>query len=88
MVVGSRRIRSKKPRENQYREVYAWSLEGKGIEWDGGNNVLYMWKQVKRASVESAREVYGSVRVGGKNPMTVWWKDEIKAAFRRKEAAW
>ena len=38
--------------------------------------------------VESDREVCGSVRVGGKNPKSVWWNDEIKAAGRRKEAAW
>ena len=38
--------------------------------------------------VESAREVCGSVKVGGKNPKSVWWNDEIKAAVRRKEDAW
>ena len=32
VVVGSRRIRSKKLREHQYREGYAMSLEGKGVE--------------------------------------------------------
>ena len=33
-----------------------------------------------------AREVYGSVRGGGgENPKSVWWKDEIKPAVRRKE---
>ena len=38
--------------------------------------------------VESAaREVCGSVRVGGKTE-SVWWNDEIKAAVRRKEDAW
>ena len=25
---------------------------------------------------------------GGKNPKAVWWNDEIKAAFRRKESSW
>ena len=30
----------------------------------------------------------GSVRVGGKNPKSVRWNDEIKAAVRRKETAW
>ena len=30
------------------------------------------------AMVESAREVCCSVRVGGKNPKSVWWNDEIK----------
>ena len=66
VVVGTRRIRSKKRREYQYREVYARSLEGKEVEWDGYNNVKHMWEQVKRAVVESVREVCGSVRVGGK----------------------
>ena len=28
------------------------------------------------------------MRVGGKSPKSVWWKDEIKATVRRKEAAW
>ena len=37
--------------------------------------------------VESAKEICGSVRVGRKNPKSVWWNDEIKAAVRRKEAA-
>ena len=43
---------------------------------------------MKRAMVESAREVYGSVKVGGKNPKSVWWNDEAKSAVRRKKAAW
>ena len=47
-----------------------------------------MWEQVKWAMVESAREVCGSVRVGGKNPKSVWWSDEIKAVVTRKEEAW
>ena len=68
VVVGARRTRSEKLMEHQYREGYAWSLEGKGVEWDGDNNVEHMWDQVKRAMVESAREVCGSVRVGGKEP--------------------
>ena len=64
MVVRARRIRSEKLREPQYREGYARSLEGKGVDWDGDNNVEHMWEQVKR--VESAREICGSVRVRGK----------------------
>ena len=46
-----------------------------------------MWEQVKLAIVESAREVCGSVRVGGGNPKSVWWNDQVKAAVRdrRKE---
>ena len=42
-----------------------------------------MWEQGKRA-----RKVCGSVRVGRNNPKSVWWIDEVKAAVRRKEAAW
>ena len=34
--------------------------------------------------VESAREV----KVEGKNPNSMWWNNEIKAAVRRKETAW
>ena len=71
-MVGPRRIKSKTLREHQYREGYARSLEGKGVEWDGNNNVEHMWEQVKRAMVESAREVRGSVRIRGKNPKSVW----------------
>ena len=32
--------------------------------------------------------MWGSVRDGGKNPKSVWWKDEVNVAVRRKEAAW
>ena len=48
-------------------------LRGTGniVEWDGGNNVEHMWEQVKRAMIDSAKEVCDSVRVGGKNPNNV-----------------
>ena len=65
------RIRSEKLRERQYREGYARSLEGKEVERDSYKNVEYMWEQVKRAMVESDREVCDSVRVGVKNPKSV-----------------
>ena len=42
-------------------------FERKGVEWDG-DNVEYMWEQVKWAFVDSERELCGSMRVGGKNP--------------------
>ena len=42
MVVGARRIRSKKLREHQYREVCARSLKGKGVEWGRDDNVERM----------------------------------------------
>ena len=64
MIVGARRIRSKKLREHQYREGYTRSLEGKEVEWDGDNNVEHMWEQVEWSVVENAREVCGS-RVNG-----------------------
>ena len=44
-----------------------------------------MLEQVKCALVETAREVCGSMRIRGKNPKSVWWNDEVKAAVRRKE---
>ena len=28
------------------------------------------------------------MRVGGKNPKSVWWNDGVKDAVRRKEAPW
>ena len=46
-----------------------------------------MWEQVKQRTVESSREICGSVTVGGKNPKSAWWNDEIKVAIRRKEVA-
>ena len=61
MVVETKRIRSEKLMEHQYREGYVSSLEGKGVEWDGDNNVEHMWEQVKWAMVESVREVCSSV---------------------------
>ena len=72
VVVGARRrTRNEKLRKHQYREGYARSLEGKGVEWDGDDNVEHMWEQVKWAMVKSAREVCSTVRVGGKNPRSV-----------------
>ena len=65
VVYRARRIIIEKLREHQYRGEYARSLEGKRVEWDGENNIEYMWEQVKRAIVENAREMCGSVRVGG-----------------------
>ena len=34
------------------------------------------------------RSMWFSESWGGKNPKSKWWNDEIKAAVRRKEAAW
>ena len=47
MGVEAWRIRSEKLREHQYKEKYVRSLEWKGVEWDGDNNVGHMWEQVK-----------------------------------------
>ena len=38
--------------------------------------------------IESAREVCVSVRVGGKDPKSVWWNGEVKSAIMRNETAW
>ena len=62
-MVGARRIRSEKLREDLYGEGYTRSLERRRVG-DGDDNV----EHVKWAMVESAREVYGSVRVEGKEP--------------------
>ena len=40
---------------------------------------------MKQAIVESAREVCSSVRVGRKNPKSVWQNDALKAVNKRKE---
>ena len=42
VVVGAKRIRNEKLRAHHYRDGYAKSLEGKGVEWDGDNNVEHM----------------------------------------------
>ena len=83
-MIGARGIRSEKLREHQYRKGYARSLEGKGVECDGDNNVEHMWERVKRAKVESAREVRGSVRVAGKNPKSVWVERQDKSCSWEK----
>ena len=63
-------------------------MTGMGVGWDGDDNVEHMWKQVKWAMVESAREVCGSVRGGGgKNPKSAWWNDEVKTAWKKMLAA-
>ena len=41
-MIGVRRIRSERLREHQYREGYAKSLEEKGVERNGDNNVEHM----------------------------------------------
>ena len=46
-MIGARKIRNDKLREHHYREVYARFLEGKRVEWNGDDNVVHMWEQVK-----------------------------------------
>ena len=38
--------------------------------------------------VQSARKVCRSVRLGGGNPKTVWWDDQVETAVKRKENSW
>ena len=38
--------------------------------------------------VESAKEVCGSMIIGGRNPKSVWWNDQVNVAAKRKEEAW
>ena len=83
IVDEARRSRSEKLRYI-YREGYAKSPEGKRVKWDGENNVEHMWEQVKRAIVESAREVCGSVRVGGRNPKNVRWNNQVKMRLKKR----
>ena len=73
-------------RKDRYREGYVRALEGKRVEGDG-DNVEYIWEQVKRAMVESAREACALLRMEGENPKSVSWSDEVKAAVMRNEAA-
>ena len=42
-------------------------------------------EQVKRATVDSAREACCSVRVGGENPKNVCWNEVVKVVVERKE---
>ena len=50
------------------------------VESDGDINAEHMWEQMKRAMVESTREVCGSVRGG---TPSVWWNDVVKAAVEK-----
>ena len=42
----------------------------------------------KTVNGRKCKRSIGSVRVGRKDPKSVWWNDEIKAAIKRKKAAW
>ena len=59
MVIGAKRIRSEKLREDWNREGYARSLKGKRV--GDRDNVDHMLEKVKLAMVESAREVCGGM---------------------------
>ena len=71
VVDGARRIINEKLREHHYTKRYTGSFGGKRVECDGEKNVEQMWEQMRRAMVESARELCGSVRVEGGNPKNV-----------------
>ena len=43
---------------------------------------------MKRTMVESASEIHGSLRVGGGNPKTVRWNDQVRKEDAWKEDAW
>ena len=60
------------------------------IIWIKRREVVVGAKRIrnKKLREHQYRKVCGSVRVGGKNPMSVWWSNEIKAAVGRGEAAW
>ena len=62
-------------REDRCRKGCSRSLEEKRVEGDR-DDVEYMWEQVKREMVESAREVRGSRIVGSKNPKNVLQNDD------------
>ena len=57
------------------------------VEWDEESNVRDMQDQGKQAMVESTREVYISVRVGGKKPQSMCWNDVVNSVVERNEAA-
>ena len=66
-MVEARRIRSEKLRDHQCRKGYARSLEGKGVEWDGDNNV----EHVEAGKTGNGRKCKRSVWLGeswGKEP--------------------
>ena len=67
IVNWARRISSEKLKEHQCIDVCAKCLENKRVEWYEHRNA----EEVKQAMVDSAKEVYGSVRVGEKNPECV-----------------
>ena len=81
---GVRIIRSEKLGEHQY----ARPIEKKRVEWDGKNDVEHVWEQVKRAIAESAKELFDSEIMGGKNQKNMECNDKVKAVIRRKEVVW
>ena len=55
MLVGTRRIKREKLREDRYKERYARFLERKRVEGEG-DNVKHMWEQVKTGNWLKAQE--------------------------------
>ena len=64
---------------NIQRGAYARSIEGMGVEWDRNNNFEHIWEQVKRAMVQNAREVCGSVRGGREEPKESVVERQVKS---------
>ena len=66
-------------------EGYDRCLESRRVDWgwDEGRNVEQKWEPVKRSMVDNAREVCGSVMVGGKEPKNVWLNDVVKDAVEK-----
>ena len=56
---------------------YARFLEGKRVEWDGEDNAERMMEQIKQEIVESAGEVCGSMRLGERNPKSMWRNNQV-----------
>ena len=51
-------------RDHQYRGGYDRSFEGKGVEWDGGDNVEHMLEQVNEQWLKCKRNVWLSENGG------------------------
>ena len=71
-------------RRNEVNGLEELGVRGR-VEWDEDSDAVQIENQVKQVVVDSTREVSGYVRVGRKNPNSVWCKDEDEAAAERKE---
>ena len=71
------RIRSEKLSEHSCREKYERALSSKSVECEQ-NETEQIWLQVREALVNSAKEVCGCAKVGGRNVNSELWNDEVK----------